>query len=85
MGVLSWILLGLVVGVVAKLLMPGPDPGGWFVTILLGIAGAFVGGFLGSFVGLGDVTGFDIRSLAVATGGAMVLLAGHRMMRGKSS
>jgi len=48
MGILSWILLGLVVGLLAKWIMPGPDPGGLVITILLGIAGAFVGGFIGS-------------------------------------
>ena len=56
MGILSWIVLGLVAGALAKWLMPGNDPGGWIVTILLGIAGAFVGGYLGSQIGVG-VTG----------------------------
>ena len=51
MGILSWILFGLVVGVIAKLLMPGRDPGGFIVTILLGIAGALVGGFIGRAMG----------------------------------
>ncbi len=82
MGILSWILLGLVVGILAKWIMPGPDPGGFILTILLGIAGAFVGGFLGSFVGIGSVSGFNLGSLAVATGGALVLLWGHRKLRG---
>lgn len=81
MGILSWLLLGLVVGVLAKWIMPGDDPGGLIVTILLGIAGAFVGGFLASFVGLGTVTGFNLGSLAVATGGALLLLFAHRKLR----
>jgi uncharacterized membrane protein YeaQ/YmgE (transglycosylase-associated protein family) len=85
MGLLSWIVLGLVVGILSKWIMPGPDPGGIFVTILLGIAGAFVGGFLGTLVGLGDVTGFNVGSLALATGGALLLLWGHRRIRGRSS
>jgi uncharacterized membrane protein YeaQ/YmgE (transglycosylase-associated protein family) len=51
-GVLGWILFGLIVGVIAKLLMPGKDPGGFIVTILLGIAGALLGGFLGRAMGL---------------------------------
>lgn len=85
MGFLSWILLGLVVGALAKFIMPGPDPGGLLVTILLGIAGAFVGGFVGSLVGLGSVSGFNLGSLALATGGALLLLWGHRRMRGGSS
>ncbi|MBW2243467.1 MAG: GlsB/YeaQ/YmgE family stress response membrane protein [Deltaproteobacteria bacterium] len=82
MGILSWILLGLVVGVLAKWIMPGRDPGGLVVTILIGIAGAFVGGFLGTQLGLGDVTGFNLGSLALATGGALLLLLAHRKLRG---
>ena len=85
MGILTWLLMGLVVGVLAKWIMPGKDPGGLFVTILLGIAGAFVGGFAGSFLGLGGVTGFDIGSLALATGGALLLLLAYRTFRGKSA
>ena len=85
MGILSWILLGLVVGLLAKWIMPGPDPGGLIITILLGIAGAFVGGFVGSLIGLGDVSGFNLGSLALATGGALLLLWGHRQIRGRSS
>ena len=85
MGLLSWILLGLVVGVLAKWIMPGPDPGGVFITILIGVAGAFVGGFIGSFFGLGSITGFNLGSLALATGGALILLFGYRRIRGGSS
>jgi uncharacterized membrane protein YeaQ/YmgE (transglycosylase-associated protein family) len=85
MGLLSWILMGLVVGVLAKWIMPGDDPGGFFMTILLGVAGAFVGGFIGSAVGLGTVTGFNLGSLALAVGGALLLLWGHRRLRGHSS
>jgi uncharacterized membrane protein YeaQ/YmgE (transglycosylase-associated protein family) len=82
MGILSWILLGLIVGAVAKWIMPGPDPGGILITILVGVAGAFLGGFLGSLVGLGSVTGFNVGSLALAVAGAMLLLWGHRRLRG---
>ena len=85
MGVLSWILMGLFVGVLAKWIMPGRDPGGIILTILLGIAGAFVGGFIGSRLGLGTVTGFNLGSLALAIGGALLLLWGHRQLRGRSS
>jgi uncharacterized membrane protein YeaQ/YmgE (transglycosylase-associated protein family) len=85
MGVLSWIVLGLVVGILAKWIMPGPDPGGMVVTTLLGVAGAFVGGFIGSAIGLGSVSGFNLGSLALATGGAILLLWGHRQIRGRSS
>lgn len=82
MGLLSWILLGLVVGLVAKWIMPGPDPGGLLITILLGIGGAFVGGFVGSLLGLGSISGFNPGSLVLAVGGALLLLWGHRKLRG---
>ena len=83
MGILTWILMGLVVGALAKWIMPGDDPGGIFVTILIGIAGAFVGGFLGSAVGLGSVSGFNIPSLLLAIGGALLLLFGYRKIKGR--
>lgn len=81
MGILTWILVGLVAGALGKLIMPGDDPGGIFITILIGIAGAFVGGFLASLVGLGTVTGFDIRSLLIAIGGAVLLLFIYRKLK----
>lgn len=78
MGILSWILLGLVAGVIAKYLHPGPDPGGWLLTIGLGIVGAIVGGFVMSFVGFGGVSGFNIWSVLVATLGAVICLWAYR-------
>ena len=81
MGILSWILLGLIVGALAKWIMPGDDPGGAIVTILLGIAGAFVGGFLATLIGLGTVNGFNIGSLLIAIGGSLLLLWVYRKMR----
>ena len=81
MGILSWIVMGLIVGVLAKFIMPGKDPGGIIITILIGIAGAFVGGFIGSFLGLGEVTGFNIGSLLLAIGGAVLLLILYRMIK----
>jgi uncharacterized membrane protein YeaQ/YmgE (transglycosylase-associated protein family) len=78
MAILSWILFGLVVGVIAKLLMPGRDPGGFIVTILLGIAGALVGGFVGralGFYGENQGAGWIMSIL-----GAIVLLALYLMM-----
>ena len=81
MGILSWIVLGLLVGALSKWIMPGDDPGGVFVTILIGIAGALLGGFLGSALGLGTVTGFDLRSLAIAIGGSLLLLLGYRRLK----
>ena len=83
MGILSWIVFGLLAGAVAKFLMPGDDPGGCVVTVLLGIAGAVVGGFVGTRLGFGTVSGFDIRSLLVAVGGTMILLLGYRVIKKK--
>ena len=81
MGILVWVVLGLVVGIIAKLIMPGKDPGGFIITIILGIAGAFVGGFIATRLGLGSVTGFDLRSLLIAVGGAIILLAIYRFVK----
>ena len=81
MGILSWILFGLVVGVIAKLLMPGRDPGGFIVTILIGIAGALFGGFIGramGFYGENQGAGWIMSIL-----GAVLLLAVYRMMMRK--
>jgi uncharacterized membrane protein YeaQ/YmgE (transglycosylase-associated protein family) len=81
MGYIAWIILGLIVGIIAKFLMPGRDPGGFIITIILGIAGAFVGGFIGKNIGFGSVTGFDLRSLLLAVGGALVLLVVYRFFK----
>jgi uncharacterized membrane protein YeaQ/YmgE (transglycosylase-associated protein family) len=81
MGILSWIVMGLIVGVLAKFIMPGKDPGGLIITILIGIAGAFVGGFIGSRLGLGTVTGFNVVSILVAVGGAVILLILYRVVK----
>jgi len=81
MGILSWVLFGLIAGVIAKLIMPGKDPGGWIITILLGIGGAFVGGYLAKTFGIVTGTGFNVRSLATAVAGALVLLIGYRILR----
>ena len=83
MGIISWIILGLVVGALAKLIMPGKDPGGIIVTILIGIAGAFLGGFLGTLANIGDVTGFNFKSILLATAGALVLLFLYRVIKGR--
>jgi len=81
MGFISWIVMGLIVGVLAKWIMPGKDPGGFIITILIGIAGAFVGGFIGSLLGLGKVTGFNLGSLLLAIGGAILLLFVYRKVK----
>jgi len=83
MGIIGWIIFGLIVGAVAKLLMPGRDPGGWIVTIVLGIAGALVGGGLGRAVGWygpNDAAGF-----LMALVGALVLLGLYRLTLGRST
>ena len=81
MGILSWALFGLLAGAIAKKIMPGQDPGGLFVTMLIGIAGAVIGGFIGSLLGLGSVTGFNFGSFLIAVGGALVLLWAYRKMK----
>lgn len=82
MYIIGWILFGLVVGIVAKFLMPGRDPGGFFITVLLGIVGSLVGGFLGRLVGWygdGDPVGF-----VMAVVGSIVLLAAYRSTMGRN-
>lgn len=81
MGILSWILMGLIAGAIAKLLMPGNDPGGCIITIVIGVAGALLGGFLATLLGFGGVSGFDFRTLIIAVLGSIVLLAIFRMLR----
>ena len=78
MGILSWILFGLVVGVIAKLMMPGRDPGGFIVTILLGVAGALFGGFIGRAMGFYGDNQCAVWIMSIL--GAIVLLAIYRMM-----
>jgi uncharacterized membrane protein YeaQ/YmgE (transglycosylase-associated protein family) len=81
MGILSWIILGLIAGALAKLILPGKDPGGIIVTIIIGIVGAVIGGFIGTQLGIGNVSGFDIRSLAIAIGGSIILLVVYRLFK----
>ncbi|MFY9398721.1 MAG: GlsB/YeaQ/YmgE family stress response membrane protein [Desulfomonilia bacterium] len=80
MGILSWIILGLIVGMLAKWIMPGRDPGGIIVTMLLGIAGALVGGAIASLLGLGNVTGLNLWSILIALLGAILLLVIYRQI-----
>ena len=81
MGILSWILVGLVAGVLAKIAMPGPDPGGIMLTIVIGIVGALIGGFVvNNLLGGPDVTGFNLTSILVATLGSVILLAVYRLV-----
>jgi uncharacterized membrane protein YeaQ/YmgE (transglycosylase-associated protein family) len=87
-NLISWIVFGLVAGVIAKLLMPGKDPGGCIVTMLLGIAGAVIGGFLAQVIGIAGESGrfgdrgFLIR-MAFAVIGAIIILAIYRAIAGK--
>jgi uncharacterized membrane protein YeaQ/YmgE (transglycosylase-associated protein family) len=81
MGIISWIIVGLIAGALGKLILPGDDPGGFIVTILIGMAGALVGGFIVGLLGGTGVTGFNIWSILVATVGAIVLLAVFRLWR----
>lgn len=84
MGVFSWIVLGFVAGAVAKILHPGKDPGGCLITILLGIGGGVVGGYIGTRLGWGEVTGFDLRSLGLAVLGSLIILIAYRIVFGRS-
>jgi uncharacterized membrane protein YeaQ/YmgE (transglycosylase-associated protein family) len=73
-GILLWAVFGLIAGAIAKFLMPGKAPGGIIVTIALGIVGAVVGGFIGTQLGFGDISGFDLRSMLLAVGGGVLVL-----------
>ena len=81
MGLLSWILFGLIAGLLAKLVMPGKDPGGCIITTILGVVGAVIGGFLATLLGFGGISGFDLRSLLIALLGAVLLLALYRVFK----
>jgi uncharacterized membrane protein YeaQ/YmgE (transglycosylase-associated protein family) len=84
MGILGWIVLGLIAGAIAKLIMPGDDPGGIIVTMLLGIVGAVIGGFLGSRIfGIGLQTFWNLQTWIVAIIGALILLIIYRLIAGR--
>lgn len=84
MSLLAWIVLGLIAGLVAKALVPGRDPGGCVITILVGIAGALVGGWLSTLLGFGGLAGgLDVRNLVIAVLGAIVLLVVWRLLFGR--
>ncbi len=84
MSILAWIILGLIAGALAKAIMPGRDPGGIIVTMLIGIVGAVIGGYLGQMLlGTGTVSGLDIRSIIIAFVGAVLLLWIYRMATGR--
>ncbi|EOK6031634.1 GlsB/YeaQ/YmgE family stress response membrane protein [Salmonella enterica subsp. enterica serovar Kentucky] len=82
MGIIAWIVFGLIAGVIAKLLMPGRDGGGFILTCILGIVGAVVGGWLATMFGIGgSISGFNLHSFLVAVVGAIVVLVIFRLMR----
>ena len=84
MGIIGWIVLGLVAGAIAKAIMPGDDPGGIFVTMLIGIAGAIVGGLIASALDVGDLDEFfDIGTWLIAIVGSLLLLAIYRAVVGR--
>jgi uncharacterized membrane protein YeaQ/YmgE (transglycosylase-associated protein family) len=81
MNIFAWILVGLIGGIIARALMPGRDPGGIIFTILLGIAGALVGGFISIALGIGNgVDNFDAGTIVLSVIGAMILLFGYRAL-----
>jgi uncharacterized membrane protein YeaQ/YmgE (transglycosylase-associated protein family) len=82
-GILSWIILGLIAGVLGKFIMPGKDGGGLIKTILLGIIGALLGGIIGTkFLNIGTVTSaFDLKSIAIATAGSVLVLIIYRFVK----
>jgi uncharacterized membrane protein YeaQ/YmgE (transglycosylase-associated protein family) len=86
MSIIAWIVVGLIAGAIAKMLMPGDDPGGIILTILLGIAGAIVGGFVAVALNISNgVDDFDIGTIVLAVLGSMLLLFGYRMVVGERS
>jgi len=80
MGILSWIVFGLIAGALARWLTPGKGPKGCLTTIAIGIAGSVIGGFIGTQLGFGTVDGFDLRSFFIAIIGAALLLAGYQLL-----
>ena len=80
-GIIAWVVVGLIAGILAKWVMPGPDPGGIITTILIGVVGALVGGFVvNSLLGGPGVSGINLTSILVATLGAIILLAVYRLI-----
>lgn len=74
MAILTWIIVGLIAGALGKFIVPGPDRGGILFTLVLGIVGALLGGWIGTLIGVGGLSGFDLRSILLATLGAVLLV-----------
>ena len=86
MGIIGWIILGLLAGAIAKVLLPGDDPGGFIITTLIGVAGALIGGFIAKALGFGDPIDefFDLSTWLAAVIGAIVLLLVYRLVAGRT-
>ncbi len=89
MGILAWIIFGLIAGAIAQVIMPGDDPGGhgpmgWLITMVIGIVGAVLGGIVGAALGFGGVSGFNIGSFLIAVVGALIVLFIWRQIAGRS-
>ncbi|MFI1168196.1 GlsB/YeaQ/YmgE family stress response membrane protein [Streptomyces sp. NPDC020801] len=84
MGIIAWILIGLLAGAIAKLLLPGKDPGGIIITMLIGIAGGLLGGWLGKVIfGVDSIDGFfDLSTWIAAIVGSLILLVLYRVVTG---
>ncbi len=82
-GIISWIVIGIIAGILGKLIMPGRDPGGFLITVVIGMAGAVIGGLVLRVLGGAGVTGFNLWSIVVATLGAVILLAIYRLIAGR--
>lgn len=85
MGILAWIILGLLAGAIARTVHPGPDPGGILATLLVGVVGAFLGGWIGAAAFGRGLNGFTLWSLLLAVIGAFVLLVVYRLVANSSS
>jgi uncharacterized membrane protein YeaQ/YmgE (transglycosylase-associated protein family) len=84
MSIIAWIILGLFAGVIAKLILPGDDPGGIIVTTLIGVAGAIVGGLIATALDIGDLDEFwDLGTWLIAIGGSLLLLIVYRALTGR--
>lgn len=83
MGILSWIVFGLIAGAVAKWITPGEDPGGCLITIIIGVVGGVLGGWIGTQLGFGDISGFNFKSFLLAIGGSVLLLLIYRAVKRK--
>ncbi|MFI8850382.1 GlsB/YeaQ/YmgE family stress response membrane protein [Streptomyces sp. NPDC053499] len=86
MGIVSWIVLGLLAGAIAKMILPGRDPGGLIGTTLIGVAGAFIGGWISATFLDRPIAKefFDLATWGAAIGGSLVLLVGYRLLLGNS-